>query len=105
MVRKIEFLLWSLFTFASLMACALDKFNRDYLIMGLLGSVMIKLVVIQALDTSRQDEALHKIANHSWYDEIMRGEPAVRIITPEDYERKYYDFIDIARDAIGDRIK
>ena len=45
-------------------------------------------------------DALHKIADHSWFDEIMRGEPAVRIITPEDYERKYYDFIDTAYKAM-----
>jgi len=77
MATKIEFLLWSLFVLSSLMAYALDGFNRDYLIMGLLGGVTIKLVIIQrrqSLDTSPQNEALRKELKEANEDARMLAE-------------------------------
>ena len=80
---------------------ASDRDEADKII-GLFAEYEIAEITRLRAQVETMMDALHKIADHSWFDEIMRGEPAVRIITPEDYERKYYEFMDIAKDAIRD---
>jgi len=46
----------------------------------------------------RLTKAMDEIATFDWFKEKWEG---TRIISGEDYERKYYDFIEIARHARG----
>ena len=48
-------------------------------------------------ENERLRKALEEIANHSWYPELNYG---VTIFDPHWYEGKYYDFKDIAREAL-----